>query len=49
MKQVQEDKVDNKVSIVLLSGFVRAKGHEELAVASNNDSSQDGSLGESLF
>ena len=48
-KQVQGDKADNKVSAVMLSGFVKAKGHEELAVASNNDSSQDGPLGDSLF
>ena len=48
-KQVQEDKADNKVSIVMLSGFVRAKGHEELAVASDNDSSQDGMLDDSIF
>ena len=48
-KLVQENKVDNKVSIVMLSGFVKEKGHEELAVTSDNDSSQDGLLGDSLF
>jgi len=48
-KQVLEDKEDNKVSAVMLLGFVKAKGHEELAVASDNDSSQNGLLGESLF
>ena len=48
-KQVQEDKEDNKVSIVMFSGFVKEKGHEKLAVSSDNDSSQDGLLGDSLF
>ena len=48
-KQVQEDQVENKVSTVMLLGFVKAKGHEELAVALDNDSSQDGPLGDSLF
>ena len=33
----------------MLSGFVKANGHEELAVALDNDSSQDGPLGDSLF
>ena len=33
----------------MLSGFVKAKGHEELAVASDNDSSQDGPLGDPVF
>jgi len=42
---VQEDQADKKVSTVMLSRFVKAKGHEELTVASNNDSSQDGPLG----
>jgi len=37
--QVQEDKVDNKVSAIMLSGFVKAKRHDELAVSSDNDSS----------
>ena len=48
-KQVQEDQVDLKVSAIMISIFVKAKGHEELAVASDNDSSQDGLLGDSLF
>jgi len=48
-KQVQEDQADNKVSAVMLSGFVKEKGHEELAFASDNDSSQDGMLDASLF
>ena len=48
-KQVQEDKADTKVLAVMLSGFVKAKGHEELVVASDNESSQDGPLGDSLF
>ena len=48
-KQVQEDKVDNKVTTVMLSIFLKEKGHEELAIASDNDSSQDGLLGDSLF
>jgi len=30
-------------------GFLKAKGHEELVVALDNDSSQDGPLGNSLF
>ncbi len=38
-----------KVSTVMLSGFVKAKGHEELTVSSDNDSSQDGLLSDSLF
>jgi len=33
----------------MISGFVKEKGYEELAGASDNDSSQDGSLGDSLF
>jgi len=33
----------------MLLGFVKSKGHEELAVASDNDSSEDGPLGDSLF
>ena len=33
----------------MLLGFVKAKGNEELEVASNNDSSQDGLLGDSLI
>jgi len=36
---VQEDKADNKVSEVMLSRFVKEKGHEELVVASDNYSS----------
>ena len=48
-KQVYEDKAYNKVSTVILSGFVKGKGHEELTVASDNDSSQDGPLIDSLF
>ena len=48
-KQGHEDKANNKVSLVMLLGFVKAKGHEELVVASDNDSSQDGPLGDSLF
>ena len=48
-KQVQEDRVDNKVSTVMLSGFVKEKGLKEIAVVSNNDSSQDVPLGDSLF
>ena len=38
-KHVQKDKEDNMVSAVILSRFVKPKGHEELAVASDNDSS----------
>lgn len=49
MRQVQKDKADTKVSVVMLSGFVKAKYHEELAVALDNDSSQDDSLGDSLY
>jgi len=33
----------------MISGFVKAKGHEELAVSSDDDSSQDSMLGDSLF
>jgi len=33
----------------MFSGFVKAKGHKELAVALDNDSSQDGMLGDSLI
>jgi len=33
----------------MLSRFVKERGHEELAVASDKDSSQDGPLGDSLF
>ena len=33
----------------MLSGFVKEKGLEELALALDNDSSQDGPLGDSLF
>ena len=48
-KHVQEDKADKKVLTVMLLAFVKEKGHEELVVASDNDSSQDGPLSDSLF
>jgi len=35
--------------VIMLSGFVKEKGHEELVAALDNDSSQHVLLGGSLF